>query len=305
MLSEILDSLSAPRKLAWSALGLPESGSEILSQYLGMDPESIGTQLLGAGLESVGDPLTYLLPAGAGLTAKFLPKAARAVTSPASRAIASGLAKGEEGYFDINRVAKLLGISPSEIIHSPNTAESIGALDDILRSPKFSQFSAASHPDLAKIVDAYQEGSGKFNRLLQQGGSLESSLPEIQSLQSAALQSKIPENMMVYRGSGGLGKYRASDLEKMVGETIPSSGFVSTSYEPYHSFYGSPGRDVGQLDIFLPKGSSALNATSLVPSSTEQEILLPHGSLFKVLDYMNANRYPTRKTPGVLLKYLG
>lgn len=59
LLGQILEPLSAPRKAIWSALGLPDTGSALLAQ-LGMDPNSGLTQALGAGVEMLGDPLTYI-----------------------------------------------------------------------------------------------------------------------------------------------------------------------------------------------------------------------------------------------------
>jgi hypothetical protein len=66
VLGTVGDYLQAPRKLAWGALGLPDTGTGVLQKYAGMDPDSVWTKALGTGLEVAGDPLTYL---GAGLGA--------------------------------------------------------------------------------------------------------------------------------------------------------------------------------------------------------------------------------------------
>jgi hypothetical protein len=65
-LGQVGETLSAPRRWAWSALGLPESGSgtDLLKQTFNMDPESTWTKALGFGAEMALDPLTYL---GAGV----------------------------------------------------------------------------------------------------------------------------------------------------------------------------------------------------------------------------------------------
>lgn len=59
-LGQLSDTLSYPRRFLWhDLLGLPERGSEVLSQYGGMDPNSLLTQLGGMGLEMAGDPVTW------------------------------------------------------------------------------------------------------------------------------------------------------------------------------------------------------------------------------------------------------
>ncbi len=59
LLGQVGDTLSAPRRALWGAAGLPDSGSEVLHQYAGMDPSSPWTKALGMGVEMAGDPLTY------------------------------------------------------------------------------------------------------------------------------------------------------------------------------------------------------------------------------------------------------
>ena len=66
ILKTIGDTLSAPRRYLWSALGLPEHGNELVSNITGMDPSSFGANALGFGAEILADPLTY---AGAALGA--------------------------------------------------------------------------------------------------------------------------------------------------------------------------------------------------------------------------------------------
>ena len=59
-LGTVGEAMQAPRKFLWrDVLGLPESGTELLSQKFGMNPESMLTKGLGFGLEALGDPLTY------------------------------------------------------------------------------------------------------------------------------------------------------------------------------------------------------------------------------------------------------
>lgn len=91
MLGQLGEGLSLPRRMLWRSVGLPDHGSEVLSQNLGMDPESIWTQALGMALEMGGDPLTY---AGSGLGAFSRPLMAGANKLPAA---ASTLGRGAAG----------------------------------------------------------------------------------------------------------------------------------------------------------------------------------------------------------------
>jgi hypothetical protein len=59
LLGQLGDVLSAPRRFAWDALGLPEDGASFLAQTFGMDKESGLTKALGMGTEMLLDPLTY------------------------------------------------------------------------------------------------------------------------------------------------------------------------------------------------------------------------------------------------------
>ncbi len=56
---QVGQTLSAPRRALWQALGLPEHGNELVAQMLGLDPDSLGAQGLGMGAEMAGDPLSY------------------------------------------------------------------------------------------------------------------------------------------------------------------------------------------------------------------------------------------------------
>lgn len=67
----IADYADKPRRWAWSQFGLPESGTEVLAQKLGMDRDSLLTQGLGFALESVADPMALAAPAVGGLAKLF------------------------------------------------------------------------------------------------------------------------------------------------------------------------------------------------------------------------------------------
>lgn len=58
LLGQLGGALSAPRRAMWSALGLPDSGAEMMSSITGMDQDNPLLQALGVGAEMVLDPLT-------------------------------------------------------------------------------------------------------------------------------------------------------------------------------------------------------------------------------------------------------
>lgn len=69
LLGEIARVLSAPRRGLWSLLGLPESGSQLMQQWMGGGEDAL-TKGLGLGAEILGDPLLYAPAAiGGGLGA--------------------------------------------------------------------------------------------------------------------------------------------------------------------------------------------------------------------------------------------
>lgn len=70
-LGQIGGALSAPRRALWGALGLPDTGAELVSNTFGTDPESFLTHALGMGAEVLGDPLSYLGLLGGGPLAKL------------------------------------------------------------------------------------------------------------------------------------------------------------------------------------------------------------------------------------------
>lgn len=64
------DLMSAPRRAAWSMMGLPENGNELVAKAAGglgydMDPEGALAHALGMGAEMLGDPLSRIGALGA------------------------------------------------------------------------------------------------------------------------------------------------------------------------------------------------------------------------------------------------
>src|SRR5262245_47831989 len=60
LLGQAGEAMAYPRQQLMQALGLPETGTELLQNLLGADPNSPLTQLGGAGVEMATDPLSYL-----------------------------------------------------------------------------------------------------------------------------------------------------------------------------------------------------------------------------------------------------
>src|SRR5215831_9883122 len=79
MLGQIGEGLSLPRRALMKALGMPESGTELLHQTFGMDPESVLTKALGFGAEMALDPLTYAGMGLGSLGGKFAGRSAEAL----------------------------------------------------------------------------------------------------------------------------------------------------------------------------------------------------------------------------------
>jgi hypothetical protein len=117
------DVLSAPRRALWSALGGPESGSELVSKLTGMDPESGWTKALGFGAEVLGDPLTYaggFLGKLGGAAAKAAPAAEAA--SPVAKML--GLRRGFGMVKDVVPAAE----ADAAMLASPRSFQSGGLI---------------------------------------------------------------------------------------------------------------------------------------------------------------------------------
>lgn len=72
LMGQLGGALSAPRRAAWSMLGLPEHGADLVSSVSGMDATSPLARYLGMGAEMVLDPLSIAGMALGGPAAKAL-----------------------------------------------------------------------------------------------------------------------------------------------------------------------------------------------------------------------------------------
>lgn len=77
ILGGVSDVLSAPRRMAWDALGLGESGGDLMGK-LGIDPNSTLGSIGGFAAETLLDPVN--LVGGGGLVGKLIGRGARAAS---------------------------------------------------------------------------------------------------------------------------------------------------------------------------------------------------------------------------------
>lgn len=125
------DALSAPRRAVWSALGLPESGSDLASSTLGLDPEGAWAKALGFGAEVLGDPLTY----AGGLIGKAAGAAGKAFSGGAELAPMLGARRGFTMFKDAAKVGEVAGV-PKYVgravggVAGPETLDMLGQVAD-------------------------------------------------------------------------------------------------------------------------------------------------------------------------------
>ena len=121
----------------------------------------------------------------------------------------------------------------------------------------------------------------------------------IKDLDGAIANSEIKESMIVSRvvGATALVWYsresRIETLKKLVGKTITEKGFLSTTKK------ATIGSSLGQLDkeedVFLkihaPKGTKALDISTVSYYSKEQEVIFPRDSKLTILSVKPSTKY--------------
>lgn len=158
MLQELSDTLSAPRRALWRALGGPETGEELVSNLTGMDRDSWLTKGLGVGAEILGDPLTYAIPFGAGALTRALSGGTKATKGLLGAKPVSGFFGSEAtGVADAaaSNLAAGSGMKPLlekvtsyKNVQSIPREDAISALDHLAQGGKFGPREAISsiHP---------------------------------------------------------------------------------------------------------------------------------------------------------------
>lgn len=101
----------------------------------------------------------------------------------------------------------------------------------------------------------------------------------IDNLNKALESSRVPENIVAYRGATPFGQFK--DLSKVKpGSTFSDSGFGSTSLNPDGAFSG--GKNV-TFHVRIPKGAKGAYIASAADNPDEQEFLLPTKTKYKVV----------------------
>lgn len=133
-----------------------------------------------------------------------------------------------------------------------------------------------------------RDGYREMNRVLRKQpramfkaleGDYESDLGRVQE----AAKQHLPRPVIVYRGAG-VTPHAAQRIEE--GKTIRLSGFLSTSFDPsVASGFGMP--NTGEARAQWGRGNFLFEIKAVqgkfLRDSAEQEVLLPHGSKFRVV----------------------
>jgi hypothetical protein len=135
--------------------------------------------------------------------------------------------------------------------------------------------------DLQTAIKAYTDGSySKLNAALRAGKPMDAAQATLAAhLDTAIRKSKIKEDITTYRGVKEPAKFFGENVK--IGTVIVDNGYISTSKNPStgHGWSG----DGLVAKIKLPKGSSALDVSPMSLHSSEAEVLLPRGSMFKIV----------------------
>jgi len=170
-LGQLGDTLSAPRRYLWQALGMPDDGASLLNQTFGMDKDAMLTKILGFGAEAAFDPLTYAGALMGGPLAKMGASAmnARKVAPLAEEvsALAAARSAAQEGL--VNRAGMEAGTVS-------NYADQAAAL-------------ARDH-DLASIAGGRTKSYGSFTD------------PLAESMSNAGMGTVGPDGRLVTLGEG-------------------------------------------------------------------------------------------------------
>ena len=146
-------------------------------------------------------------------------------------------------------------------------------------------------PEMQDVITGYTYGDFFYmNHALRANYPNNTSDPElaqrINLLQEALLSSKIPFDTTVFRGVET--SISAADARKMIGQTMVEPGFASTSLD-FHTGYEFTGfKEPGDNSVrtvyqfTLPKGLSGGYINTMSGNQSEQEMLLPKGSQFRI-----------------------
>ena len=139
-------------------------------------------------------------------------------------------------------------------------------------------------PAIVKSIKGYTDGEySSLNRLLRQGQPLSSTQATLAAnLDKAIAKHRMAQTTTVYRGIREPVKFFGPTVT--LGTVVIDNGFISTSKESSTAarFLGL-NRSGLVAKITMQKGASAIDVSTLSLHDDESEVLLPRGSMFKVV----------------------
>ena len=137
-------------------------------------------------------------------------------------------------------------------------------------------------PAIVKSIEGYTDGAyGALNSRLRQGQPLSSTQATLAAnLDKAIAKHRMAQTTTVYRGIKEPAKFFGPTV--LLGTVVIDNGFISTSKASSTAikFTGEGGM---VAKITVQKGASAIDVSTLSLHSHETEVLLPRGSMFKVV----------------------
>ena len=136
----------------------------------------------------------------------------------------------------------------------------------------------ALSPEMLTAIKAYTNGSyGALNRGLRQGLPMSLAQATLAShLDLALSKAKMAKDTFVYRGVGDAAS-KFFGPKPTVGTVIIDNGYMSTAKTADKAWKGAKCR------IHVPKGARALDVVPLSLHPKEAEVVLPRGSMFKIV----------------------
>ena len=132
-------------------------------------------------------------------------------------------------------------------------------------------------PDMIKAIKGYTDGSyGSLNRSLRNGQPMSSTEATLAAqLDAAFSRARLAKDTVLYRKMSHPGKFFGPAVT--VGTTVVDNGYISTS-KSASAWSGSV-----SCEIHCKKGARALDVQANSLYSGEEEVMLPRGSMFKVI----------------------
>lgn len=278
------------------------SGRDLLEQWGAVGENTPGFDmgdLAGFGVDVVADPLSIL---GLGKAATGLGRMAGRYADEAVKAPTLGVFGGAFGDFSkYGAKPRMLPPKEAQEIFQPwaksLTPEEAEAMRLFTTGPQ-----EAISGVLRGVPDVEFPGAAPIGVHSPLINSPERVMDDVVPYADSAMskgQGVNPYDIVTYRAADRHGAMNAGNARDMIGQTVMDPSYLSTTVNPYGSFYGvHPVDDSLRLDIILPKGSPSAypNAGQLSGYPGEQELMLPRGLPMEVLDVESRQ---VAKIPGV------